>query len=355
MLSAGDLTITDPTDDPDRESGFWLKTFGPMLKESRDLPFVRLSLLLAGIFWPLAIALFIPGVFRWFLAPVYWALYLFFLGPFVLMLHNTSHRTLFNKDHAYLNRFIPWLVGPFLGQSPETYFVHHMGIHHREGNLPNDLSSTMKYQRDSFIDFLKYYLTFLFLGDAQVVGYLRKRNRKKLVRRFLVGEFTHLALIGVLLALNWRATLVVFVVPLVTTRFLLMAGNWAQHAFVDPDDPTNDWKTVITFINSGYNHRCFNDGYHLGHHLKASRHWLEMPADFAAHTQRVIDEESLVFRKLDYFVIFLLLMFKQHRFLARYAVWLDPDGGKSIDETVALFHKRLRKFDRDTLDAIRAG
>jgi hypothetical protein len=84
------------------------------------------------------------------------------------MLHNTSHRVLFKREYNLLNKYIPWVLGIFVGQSPETYFVHHIGMHHAEGNLPNDLSSTMKYQRDSFVDFLKYVSRFLFLGDIDL-------------------------------------------------------------------------------------------------------------------------------------------------------------------------------------------
>jgi hypothetical protein len=52
----------------------------------------------------------------------------------------------------------------------------------------------------------------------------------------------------------------VFVVPLLVTRALLMMGNWAQHAFVDPEHPTDDYRTVVAFVNSGYNRRGFNYG-----------------------------------------------------------------------------------------------
>lgn len=352
MLQCGPIQITDPVESPVADSSFWAQRFGGLVNDARDLVFVRQAALLTVVFWPAAIALFVPGVFRWYWAVLYWALYLAFLGPFILMLHNTSHRTLFRKEHGWLNRYIPWVVGPLLGQSPESYFVHHMAVHHREGNLPADLSSTMKYQRDSFASFLHYYLTFLFLGDAQLVGYLRARGRTKLLRRFLVGELVFFGFVALVTWWNWRAGLTVFVVPTVVTRFLLMAGNWAQHAFVDPDDPANDWRTVTTFINSGYNHRCFNDGYHLGHHLKASRHWLDMPGDFAANRERLIAERSLVFRRIDYFVIFLLLMAKRHRYLASFMVDLDPERPTTIDERVALLRHRLQRLSPEALAAL---
>jgi len=50
-----------------------------------------------------------------------------------------------------------------MGQSPLLYFSHHIGMHHSEANMPEDKSSTMPYQRDSFRGFMHYYLRFLFM------------------------------------------------------------------------------------------------------------------------------------------------------------------------------------------------
>jgi len=355
MISDGAVTITDPVPATARSSRPISALFGPLVRDERDLPFVRLSLLLTVTVIPLAVAMFLPGVFRWWMAPVYWALFFWFVGPFVLMLHCTSHRVLFKREYGLLNKYIPWVIGIFFGQSPETYFVHHIGMHHTDGNLPDDLSSTMPYQRDSFVDWLKYLGRFLVLGDFELYRYMMQRGRRKLAARLVIGETFHFALIVVALLINWRAAVVVFVVPTLVLRILLMMGNWAQHALVDPDDPTNDYRTVITFINSPYNHRCWNDGYHLGHHLKPNRHWLDMPADMLDKRESMIANKSLVFRKIDYFLIFLLLMFKRYRTLARFHVDLDPDNPMSEDEVVALIKRRVAKFDPEQLAALRAA
>jgi hypothetical protein len=338
------LTLTDPVHDPSRGPGLLGRLFNPLLRDPRDLPFVRLSLLLTLIMGPAAVLLFIPGTFRWWMAPIYWGVYLWFLGPYTLMLHNTSHRPLFKRQYGLLNRYIPWVLGTLFGMSPGTYFAHHLGMHHVDGNLPADLSSTMKYQRDSFVDWLKYFLSFM-TGHARLSAYYVRRGRNDMLRRFWVGEIFYLLLTVGMLAWSWQPAVVVLVFPLLMTRVMLMAGNWGQHAFVDPDDPTNDYRTVVTFINSPYNHRCFNDGYHLGHHLKPNRHWLEMPADFLDKKPEMIRQGSLVFRKLDYFQIWIMLMLKRHRALARYYVNLDPDNPLDEDQIVELFHRRLRRFE----------
>jgi fatty acid desaturase len=345
------LTITDPVDDPTGPPSLWRRMVSRLIRDPRDTPFVSLSLLLAVIFVPVTAFLFLVPELRWWMVALYWVPYGYFLGPFILMLHNTSHRVLFKRRFRWLNHAIPWVIGPLLGQSPGTYFAHHLGMHHAEGNLPADLSSTMAYQRDSFVDFLKYYGRFL-IGPPGLVSYFSRAGRSKVLWRFVIGELAQLTVVVLLTLLNWQAALVVCIVPLFFTRFMLMSGNWAQHAFVDPDDPTNDYRTVTTFINSPYNHRCFNDGYHLGHHLKPGRHWLEMPADFMAKRERMAAEGSLVFDKTDYFVIFWLLMLKRYATLGQRMVTLDSAQRLNEEEKVALLRRRLRRFTPEELARI---
>lgn len=97
---------------------------------------------------------------------------------------------------------------------------------------------------------------------------------------------------------------------------MMMAGNWGQHAFINVDHVNNGIANAITCINSGYNRRCFNDGYHIGHHLKANRHWSELPGDFIANRERYAKEGAIVFEGIDFFFVSLLL------WLGRWDMWL---------------------------------
>lgn len=83
-----------------------------------------------------------------------------------LMLHCTSHRVLFKKQYGWLNYYLPWVIGPLFGQTPETYFVHHLGLHHAKNNTADDESSTMFYQRDSAWSFLHYFGDFFCCAAA---------------------------------------------------------------------------------------------------------------------------------------------------------------------------------------------
>ena len=308
--------------------------------DRRDTPFLGLMVLLSLLVIPSAVALFVTPTFRWWLAAVHLALVLYFMGPYVLMLHNTSHRRLFKPRWRWMNQYIPWVLGPFFGESPETYFAHHVGMHHPENNLEDDLSSTLPYRRDSFVDFMRYFLRFFFGGLFELARYLSAKGRRRLMIRCVVGELSYAVGVALLFYFfGWRATLIVFVVPLVIVRFAMMAGNWGQHAFVDEASPENNYRNSITCINSAYNRRCFNDGYHIGHHLKSNRHWTEMPEDFASNVETYAAEGAIVFHGIDFFGVWLCLMLKRYDWLAARMVPLCG-ATPTMDERIRLMQSR---------------
>ena len=314
-----------------------------VINDERDLPFVRLIVTLTAIMLPSAIYLSWPGRFRWWLAVPYLAAVLWFLGPFILMLHNTSHRKLFTKRFGWLNAYIPWVLGPLFGQSPETYHAHHVGMHHHENNLEDDLSSTMRFQRDSIIDFLRYLLRFFTMGVVDLVTYFSQRGRRSLLRRTILGEAAFFAATAALFFVSWRAALVVLVIPLIVARFAMMAGNWAQHAFIDADSPENNYRNSITCINCSYNRRCFNDGYHIGHHLKRTRHWTELPGELTKNQATYVSEGAIVFEGVDFFAVWTCLMLKRYDWLAARFVQLG-DERLTPAEIETLLRSRTRRL-----------
>jgi hypothetical protein len=81
----------------------------------------------------------------------------------------------------------------------------------------------------------------------------------------------------------------------------------------------------ITCINVSYNRRCFNDGYHIGHHLKQNRHWTELPQDFVANRERYRAEGCVVFHGLDFFMVSVLLFLHRYDVLAKRFVRMGDD------------------------------
>jgi fatty acid desaturase len=335
------IALNDPTYAPRESNGLAERVASTFIDDRRDFPFVKLMILLSVVIVPTGLWLYWPGQFRWWRAAVHLGLVIYFLGPYVLMLHNTSHRRLFKRRWNWMNYFIPWVLGPFFGESPETYFAHHVGMHHTENNLGGDLSSTLPFQRDSLVDFLRYFFRFFFGGIVQLTRYFHRKRRRALMVRCGIGEASFFVLVIGLSLVEWRATLVVFVLPFIITRFAMMAGNWAQHAFVDAASPANNYRNSITCINCAYNRRCFNDGYHIGHHLKSTRHWTEMPDELSRNIDTYAAEGAFVFAGVDFFGVWFLLMGKRYDLLAKHFV---PLGGSrpSTHEIVTLLRSRTQ-------------
>lgn len=316
----------------------------PWLNDPRDAVIVGLMAQCA-VLSVLGLSLFFVGKNVWLLAPVYWlVLGLWLLDRFTLMLHCTSHRPLFKPSHRFANAIIPRVLGPFFGQTPTAYFAHHMGMHHPEENLPEDLSTTMPFQRDRFSHWLRYYGRFLFVGLLDLARYFEERGRDKLRRQLVIGEISYIVAIFALMLWNPGATLVVFVVPLVLIRTLMMIGNWGQHAFIHRDHPDDPHLASITCINTRYNRRCFNDGYHIGHHLMARAHWTEYAVEFEQNVGTYAQKDAIVFEGVDFFQVWLLLMTGRWSRLARAFVRLPGAPERTDDEVIELLKERVRAF-----------
>jgi hypothetical protein len=337
------MTVTDPRTP---SAPAFLNGTARMLNDARDTSVVWLMLqsaLVAAVgvslfFWPYA-----AGISVWYVAPLYYGLIATtVMDRFTLMLHFTSHRQLFNKDFKSLNHVIPWLLGPFFGQTPNTYFAHHMGMHHREENLADDLSSTMRFTRNRITHWLRYYLRFLFFGLPELLFYFYKRDNWKLFQRVLLGEGVYWSIVALGLWLRPQATLVVLVVPLVAMRTIMMMGNWVQHSFISQEHPEDPFQSSITCINTRYNRRCFNDGYHILHHIKPRAHWTEHPIEFENALAEYAAHDAIVFEGVDYFQIWLYMMLGRWGALADKFVHLEGAPVRSKEDVIAFLQSRVQ-------------
>jgi hypothetical protein len=333
------ISLTDPTWTRAEQS--WTDRLAlHVISDARDVPFLRLIAILHLTIVPSAVWQYVAP-FAWWHVAVHLVLVFWFLGPYILMLHNTSHRRFFTSKWGKLNHYIPWVLGLFFGQTPDTYFAHHVGMHHPENNLDDDLSTTLPYRRDSIRGFIRYFGNFFFTTGARLPFYFLRKGRRSLALKSCLGEILFFVFAAGMLYLNWRATLTVFIGPYLSTRFLMMCGNWAQHAFVDRSAPECPYRNSITCINTTYNRRCFNDGYHIGHHVKQARHWTEMPGDFSANLALYAEKGAIVFEGIDFFVVWIFLMLKRYDWLARCYVSLDGEE-RPQEEIIELLRSRTR-------------
>jgi fatty acid desaturase len=350
MISLQQIDLQDPVFNKPNQYNFFDRFWVNKLNDERDLPFVHLTLRISLTLIPIGVLLymdFITGWIWWLLAAAYFIFNNFiFKGPFGLMLHCTSHRVWFNQKYSLLNYYLPWIIGPLFGQTPETYSSHHLAMHHRENNLEEDLSSTMGYQRDSLRDFFKYFADFFFTVIPTLALYFNSRQQLKLRNKVIRGEVAFFIICALLCLISWQATIVVFLLPLVISRFIMMVGNWAQHSFVDADDPENFYKNSVTCINTKYNKKCWNDGYHISHHIKPNLHWTLHPDHLISNKELYAQNKALVFHGIHFLHIWWYLMNKDYPGLARHVV--NINGTFTAEEdAIALMESRTRRIIRE--------
>lgn len=340
-------TLTDPTYIPKSRYSWYDKLWLRAMNDKRDLPFIYLLTIIHFTVVPVAILLFtsvLTGIWWWVVAiPYFYVSQLFFKGRFGLMFHCLCHRKCFKKPYQWIHTYITWILCPLFGHAPEGYFSHHMGMHHIENNNEHDTSSTMHYQRDSLRDFLSYFIKFILVGVKDTIAYLYNRKRKKLYMRLTFGEYVYFAFCIAMCFVNLKATLMIFIVPLLFARLVMMLGNWTQHSFIDHEDPDNLYTNSINCINTKYNQICWNDGYHIIHHLRPGLHYTEMPLDFMKRKDEIARNKAIVFDGIHYLHIFVYLLTKRYDKLADNLVNIN-NVFESRTEAIELMKARTRKI-----------
>jgi fatty acid desaturase len=144
----------------------------------------------------------------------------------------------------------------------------------------------------------------------------------------------------------------VFLVPFMVTSFALMFGNWSQHIFVHPDsvqgtgkDRRANFRHSYNVLDSPYNQITFNDGYHVEHHLNSKKHWSELPDSCAKTLQEYEKESALLFRKIDFFIVGILVFTGWWSMLVKYFV--DVESPRRSDSAItAMLKSRLAPIKR---------
>lgn len=176
---------------------------------------------------------------------------IYYMGPYTLLMHQHIHmRGVLQKKYALFDHAFPYLTDPLMGHTWNSYYFHHIKHHHVEGNGPDDLSSTIRHQRDDLWDFLRYVGKFYFLVWFDLPCYFLRKGKPDLALKAGGCEITNYVFLYFMATkVNGCATLFVLLLPLFLMRLALMTGNWGQHAFVDEVEPDSDFRSGITLID----------------------------------------------------------------------------------------------------------
>jgi hypothetical protein len=195
-------------------------------------------------------AAFLFWRFSWLHGLLHFVMQVSYMGTYTLMMHQHIHmRGILRKRFAIFDTLFPYITDPLMGHTWNSYYYHHVKHHHVEGNGPDDLSSTVRYQRDNVFHFLHYTARFFFLVWLDLPLYFVRKGKAALAAKAAFWELSWYALLYTLYSISPKATFVVFLLPLLLLRSGLMLGNWGQHAFVDHDEPDSDYRSSITLID----------------------------------------------------------------------------------------------------------
>lgn len=300
-----------------------------------------------------------------------------YVGTYTLMMHQHIHMGgILAKKYRWFDLVFPFITDPLMGHTWNTYYYHHVKHHHVEGNGPDDLSSTVRYQRDDLTHFLHYVGRFFFFIWLDLPLYFARKRQLRTALKAATSEISSYTFIYILARyVNFRATLFVLIIPVLLLRAGLMIGNWGQHAFVDEIEPKSDFRSSITLIDVAVsrdlglkptaiiapsnqqhmlmiqqsNRFCFNDGYHTSHHLNPRRHWRDHPLSFLEQKARYSSEKALVFRNIDYLMVTYRLLRKDYMHLARCLVPIGNQIGMSVEEIAAMLETKTRRFSEEEI------
>jgi fatty acid desaturase len=314
-----------------------------VLRDSRDIPALRLMVSLSLTAVPVFVIQLILGKPRLLLAiAFYLSLYGLKFQRFVRMFsasHLEAHRPhgyFSEKCDKVFGRYLEFFLGYFYGNIPELGRTAHVCLHHRENSGPDDTRNTMGYDRTSWLDFLWYLSDNIWtvLGLAPY-AYFKARGDEKNRRRMLWGMARYYAYFAAVFIYDWRIGTMFVLIPLLCMNFINAITAWVQHAFCDPERPEDYFANSVTLVHEV---DFMNEGYHLCHHHRSGLHWTEMPVHFERMRDRMREAGSLVFRDLDFMGLFReLTLLRRMDVLAEKLVPWEP---MDHEQRLALLTKR---------------
>jgi fatty acid desaturase len=304
-----------------------------LLKDERDKPILYLIINILVFMFPGSLLVYttksnIIGFLVWIINLI------LFQERFLIGLHYHAHKNIFKS--RILNDISFGVISPFFGIPVGLYHLHHVVMHHKENNKQGwDLSSTEPYQRDSFSQFVIYWMRFICLIWFELPYYAIKRKR---ILPTIVS-ITAVSISAIIIINVNHTTLWLFIIPTIFNSFILMLGNWSQHIFINPSKPRSSYHLTYNVINDECNQRSFNDGYHIEHHLHPGKHWSELPSSFEKNIEKYAREDAIVFQRIDPIKVGILVFMQRYDMLAEHIIQWKP---RSKDEIEAFLRERLK-------------
>lgn len=205
--------------------------------------------------------------------------------------HSHAHTPIFGRRS--MNEAFDLIVMTQTAMPAEMYRVHHISVHHRFNNRPEDWTGPYSYRGTIYpsrpVNMAYYVFSFIpraWFNSRRAISAGAVRRRRKNSRAL----FLWLALsIAGLLAGGFRGFLYAYILPTVALYLLTPIANWLHHNRCD----YQTWSTAANSSLTPFNMVLgLNIGYHATHHRSPQTHWADIPALHRRYT--VEDSEKSV-------------------------------------------------------------
>lgn len=333
-LWMGKRILRDERDSPYLFSYFGIGILAPVLFFGSY--YVQVTYLDAHVSW---------GWKNWLAALAYNLLnygpYFAFFSQVATMIHKEGHsaKGIFKRPFTIFNNLHGNFLAFFYGHVPQGYPMGHMRIHHKHDNAPEDVTSTVYYDRSHASRFLIYMFEFaLFWSGISVAAYHFRKGKMKEFGKMALGMLAFYGVIAAVMYINFWFGVAYLVIPHLSCIFLLAAINYTWHAWTDPSEPKNIYKNSITLLEGQYN--VYNEDYHVEHHKRPQTHWREYPINYAKHIEEYKANRAIIFRDTQAFEVFFLILFSDYAKMAD--KFVDLNGDMTREDIIALLKHRLQ-------------
>lgn len=189
--------------------------------------------------------------------------------------HNHVHARTFTR--AAWNRGFAVALGLLTGHPTSSIVTAHNVRHHGHNQ------SELDWVRCSVVGFRRNWLNLAVFPFVAVARMRRERpsdlrawrvRRPALYRQAVVERVSLGTFVGVLVALDWQATLVYLVTPWLFGQWAIVTINLFQHQGCDPASAWDHSRNVTGRLVNWF---VLNNGFHAAHHVRPALHWSRLP------------------------------------------------------------------------------
>jgi len=184
--------------------------------------------------------------------------------------HNHHHTMTFR--YRWMNRLYEVILFLETGVPPYAWTLHHNIGHHQHYLDPKSDPAAWQDGQGKTMNRVKYDLYNALRVYPEVIRI--GRSRPHLLKQFYLWTAISLAVLGILIWLAPKQTLIIMVLPMPIMLIGLLDNTYQQHQGLDIRQEHTASRNTTSRL---YNLISWNLGYHTAHHMHPGVHWSKLP------------------------------------------------------------------------------